>query len=373
LFSLSVIFAALRAFMKYLHLLFVIFFFPLAAFAVAPITGTSIVCQSSTTALTNATTGGAWSSSVTTIAMVDTAGIVTGVAAGTSAITYTVGGSYVTATVTVNPTPALTSTLTPGPLCDSAIFNYTPTCSLPDTNFDWTRAFTAGIEDPAGSGNGNPDEQLINTTYVQVLVPYVYTLTVGGCTSTTTVSVIVNPTPSLSSPLAGHVCSGTAFAYAPSFHTPGTIFNWARWSVTGITPATSSGTGNISETLTNATALPITVAYAFRLTANGCSNTGAEIVLVDVSPCNAGVQQVSAPEGNIYPNPSRGIFTVYFPSQNNEAVALVITNVVGERVQELAIGTNTHADINLHVPPGVYFLSAVGEHERYYGKVVVER
>ena len=69
------------------------------------ITGTAIVSEGSTTALGNATTGGAWSSSATGIATVGSTGVVTGVAAGTATISYTVtigcGSAVATRVVTV--------------------------------------------------------------------------------------------------------------------------------------------------------------------------------------------------------------------------------------------------------------------------------
>ena len=53
--------------MKYLNILLIVFFFPIAAFAVAPVTGALTVCESSTTALTDATTV-AWDCSAAQVA-----------------------------------------------------------------------------------------------------------------------------------------------------------------------------------------------------------------------------------------------------------------------------------------------------------------
>lgn len=77
-----------------------------------PITGTLTVCQGSTTTLSNATGPGTWTSSNTGVATVgSSSGIVTGVAPGTSVITYNYGGCSTQVTVTVNPIP--TSLITP--------------------------------------------------------------------------------------------------------------------------------------------------------------------------------------------------------------------------------------------------------------------
>jgi hypothetical protein len=69
------------------------------------ITGIATVFTGSTTTLSNATTGGEWSSNATDIATVDSTGIVTGVAAGTAIISYTktlaCGSATTTLAVTV--------------------------------------------------------------------------------------------------------------------------------------------------------------------------------------------------------------------------------------------------------------------------------
>ena len=81
---------------------------------VAPITGTLSVCVGNTTALADATSGGTWSSLDPSIATIDAAGVVTGVAAGTATINYTYTNTTTTgcsntvsATVTVNALPAV--------------------------------------------------------------------------------------------------------------------------------------------------------------------------------------------------------------------------------------------------------------------------
>ncbi len=154
------------------------------------ITGASVLCAGATMSLSDATTGGTWSSSSTGIATVGSVtGIITGVSAGVDTITYTVGLNNVTKTIIVNPLPALTSTLTPLAICDTTKFNYTPTCAIPGTTFSWSRAAVTGISNSAATGTGNPNELLVNTTKSPVVVTYVYTLSASGCTNTQTVTL----------------------------------------------------------------------------------------------------------------------------------------------------------------------------------------
>ena len=75
--------------------------------APAPITGTKTVCVGATTSLSDAATGGAWSSGDASIASVSS-GTVTGMAGGTAVISYGSAGCFATAIVTVNALPAPT-------------------------------------------------------------------------------------------------------------------------------------------------------------------------------------------------------------------------------------------------------------------------
>jgi len=74
-------------------------------YALAPITGLTTLCQSSTTLLSNGIPGGHWSSSIMPVATVGlSTGIVAGISGGTSLISYTtLSGCLSTVVVTVNP------------------------------------------------------------------------------------------------------------------------------------------------------------------------------------------------------------------------------------------------------------------------------
>src|SRR6185295_4874531 len=80
--------------------------------ALPTITGTLNVCIGSTTSLTGSATANAttpWVSASTGVATVNSSGVVTGVSAGTSVITYkNSNGCTTTATVTVNALPTIT-------------------------------------------------------------------------------------------------------------------------------------------------------------------------------------------------------------------------------------------------------------------------
>jgi len=68
----------------------------------AAITGGTSVCIGNTTIMSNITAGGTWGSSSSGIASIDAGGLVTGVTAGTTIITYTLStGCYTTANISV--------------------------------------------------------------------------------------------------------------------------------------------------------------------------------------------------------------------------------------------------------------------------------
>ena len=114
------------------------------------IIGTMSVCEGLSTALTDATPGGTWSSSDPAVATVDAFGSVTGVAPGTSVISYTlVTGCLRTTTVTVNPAPAPTiSGLTS--VCPDITETYTTEAGM--SNYNWT---VTGHSSIISGGTGN--------------------------------------------------------------------------------------------------------------------------------------------------------------------------------------------------------------------------
>ena len=203
--------------------------------------------------------------------------------------TITANGCSTTQNVTVrvNPRPILSSTLSPAEICSNTAFTYTPTSNLGGAIFTWTRAAVAGISNPAvmTAQSSNPNETLVNTTSNPINVVYVYTITANGCSNTQNVTVVVKPTPSLSSSLSpAAICSGSAFTYAPTSAASGATFTWTRAAVAGIsnTAVTAPQSSNPNEILVNTTANPINVVYAYTITADGCSTS--QNVTVSVRP-----------------------------------------------------------------------------------------
>jgi hypothetical protein len=105
--------------MKKAYLTVLALFLAISSFAtLGPITGTGNVCMGLTTALNNATPGGAWMSGNPSIASIGSgSGVVTGLLPGTATIIYTVGAGSVSTIVTVNANPAIHSVSGGGAYC----------------------------------------------------------------------------------------------------------------------------------------------------------------------------------------------------------------------------------------------------------------
>ena len=201
--------------------------------------------------------------------------------------------------VSVNPKPVLNNTA-PAGICDSTLFSYTPAGTPTLDSAKWTRAFVPGIVVLPGSGSGNPNETLKNTTNANVTVTYVYTVYVNGCSNVEDVNVIVHPKPILSSSLTGTVCSGVPYHYVPTTTViPITTYAWSRAAVTGLSPNTRSGTGNISDTITNTSSSNKTAAYAIVLTLTGTTCTNTETVNVTVKPAASPATITTMPSSSL--------------------------------------------------------------------------
>ncbi len=229
----------------------------------AAITGTTTVCASSTTTLSDATTGGTWSSSGTSVATVNaTTGIVTGVSAGTTLISYTVtnscGSSFAIATVTVNGLPSLPAIIS-GTL--SVCSGASTTLADATTGGTWSSSNTAIASITSGG-------VVVGLSGGTVLISY--TLTNGCGPTARTASFTVNTVPSAGA-ITGPstVCAGSASTYTNTA-TGGT------WSSTAATVATVSPTGVVTGLATGTATIVYTI--------TGACGTATTTQSITVSP-----------------------------------------------------------------------------------------
>ncbi len=148
---------------------------PLVA-SVPPITGTLNVCAGSSTTLGNTASGGSWSSSNTTVATIGSTGIVSGLVAGTSTISYTVGGSSVTAVVTVNAAPLPIAGAT-----NTCVGNMA-TLTNSTTGGTWSSSNTSIV-------SINSTGEYTGITAGTAMVTY----NIGSCQSSVVITILENP------------------------------------------------------------------------------------------------------------------------------------------------------------------------------------
>lgn len=220
---------------------------------IASISGTTSVCEGSSTTLSNTTFGGVWSSSNTAVATVDANGVVSGIAAGTTTISYTLTSgdgctSSVTTTFTVTKAPGISS-VTPASRCGEGTLTLTAAAATGTIN--WYAAETGGSPLATGTTYTTPNLSSTATYYVGV--------TSGSCVSPRmSVTATINPTPTISG--TNQVCIGGTTTLTGS----GTPAANNAWVSDNTSVATISNTGTVS----GITAGMATITYA---TQQGCS------------------------------------------------------------------------------------------------------
>ena len=241
----------------------------------SPITGpSSIACEGYTLALTDAATGGAWSSNSTLVATVSSAGVVTGSAtrSGALLISYTIAGCAATYPITVNPNPAfITGT-------NAECVGATVLLSDATVGGTWSTSSTNVTVDGSGNVTGS------------VAGSYTISYTVNNCFSTYPMSVRPNPVA-----MTGtfSLCMGTT-AYVYDASTVSQSYKSSNTSVAtvinsgAITPV-SAGTSTITYTINTGcyTTQVITVSAMPVVSAisgpPSISHTGGSIILSDAT------------------------------------------------------------------------------------------
>lgn len=151
----------------------------------APITGTTSICAGAGATLSNAISGGVWTSSNTGVATINaSSGAVTSVAAGTTTITYTTEcGGISTAMLTVNPIPVATIAAVGSTIsCSQVMLNA-------NTGGGYTYQWKRNGIDISGATNASYDASISGN--------YTVVITSNGCVSlaSNTITVTINSTP----------------------------------------------------------------------------------------------------------------------------------------------------------------------------------
>jgi gliding motility-associated-like protein len=230
--------------------------------AILPISGSAVVCEGSSTTLSDASTGGIWSSTAPTVATISgtsTIGVATGVGAGNATISYTAfgGGCYTVANITVNALSPITGITA---LCLGA------TTTLSDAATGGTWSSTNPVIASVGATTG-----LVHSLAAGVDT-IIYTLPTGCIASR---AITVNPL----SPIVGTIviCQGavTTLTHAA----PGGTWASGNPAIASINPTS----GLVSGLSSGAAAITYTLP-------GGCSSTAT--MTINPSPAISGSTSV---------------------------------------------------------------------------------
>ena len=224
-----------------------------------PITGTFTVCAGSTTALTDATSGGTWTSSTPLVGTVgSSSGVVTGIAGGTTTISYIASSGTVTAIVTVNTAPVVS------PISGSATVCIGQTTPLTD-------ATGAGVWN-SGSANASVSTSGVVTGNTAGTATISYSVT-NSCGTTVVTKVITVSAGGVVGAISGtlHVCQGGTTTLTDA--TPA-----GTWS-SSITAVATIGTGGL---VTGATAGTTIISYG--VVTGGCTSFATATFTVNALP-----------------------------------------------------------------------------------------
>ena len=207
--------------------------------------------------------------------------------------TPTCPGTAVDFVVTVNPVPTITNAILTEEFCSLGTTAIVPTADVTGTTFTWTAVGSSGnVTGFSGSGSGNISETLTNSGTAVETVTYTVTPIGPGtptCPGTPVDFVVtVNPVPTITNAiLTEELCSGGTTGILPTADVAGTTFTWtAVGSSVNVTGFSATGSGNISETLTNSGTAVETVTYTVNPVGPGtptCLGTPVDFV-VTVNP-----------------------------------------------------------------------------------------
>ncbi len=236
--------------------------------ALPTITGNPIVCVGSTTTLTGSATPNAtnpWVSATPSVATISSSGVVTGVSAGTSLITYTnSNGCTITQTVTVNALPTITGSpnVCIG-LTTTLIGSATPNATNP-----WVSS-TPSIATITSSG------VVTGVSVGTTIITYTNT---NGCVINQTFTVNALPVATLSSNDSDNTfCSGTSVTFTAS---GGVSYNFR---VNNLSVQSGSSAIYITSSLTNGQTVDVVVSNAAGCTSISSLITNT-VLLTPVQP-----------------------------------------------------------------------------------------
>lgn len=280
--------------------------------------------------------------------LASTSGVYTLVSVSSGACSGTVSGS---ATVTMNPIPALTNYPLSDTLCTGVPFVLNLTSTLPSTSFSWNASLISGNVTGFSDGTGSTINQtLINNGFSAGVVKYTLHLSTALCSGEdTSYDVVVKPIPTITNnPTTSTLCSGNTTNILLTSTVSGTTFSWIASGSSANITGFSNGSGSlIAQQLISATPTIETVSYQVTPSAYSCTGSAVQFeITVNPKPVVTSsicLDSVTTLSGNPIPlkgaKPLGGSFSgpgvlsgVFYPSSagvGNKSIVYNYTNTFG--------------------------------------------
>jgi len=319
---------------------------------VEEVVGSGAVCQNATTVYANITLGGVWSSSNTSIATVSTTGTVTGVAAGTTAINYTVTN----ATNGCSTVKSFDVTVTANSLAGAGVDQVIGTTETAILNGSLTGDATSAVWTTSGTGSFQPNNNTLNATYVPspadvIAGSVTLTLTpVGGTCSNTADNMLLTIT--TTTPITQVNLSGyrdgkvnqlrwvtTLEANNYGFELQRSV-DGIRYTNIGFVNTLANGgnsTSSLNYSFTDISAMNSVNYYRLRQIDNDGRSRFSNVVVIKDGKAGMTIT-------GLYPNPAASVVNVVIATPAATKATLLISDVAGRAITQRAVTLNEGAN-----------------------------
>lgn len=310
---------------------------------IASITGANTVCSGATISLANITPGGYWSSSSPTNATVDTAGVVSGISAGSAIISYSIPSScamnFVTDTITIMGLPDPGTVVGADSICVGATSSFSN--SVAGGTWSIYHSF-ATISGGIVTGLLAGIDTVSYTVY-------------NACGSNSAIKRVTIITLPEIDTIYGASEVMTEYSISLSHSTAGGV-----WYSNDTLIATVDSMGIVLGIL------PGTCSIGYVVTNSCGSDTATVNIVVSAWP------EKPMTEIENYPNPSKGLVTLKINAPYTEPANIKITNVTGGVVKNIETMTNKTTKVFLE-SGGIFFLNVFSTHVSEIVKVMIEK
>ncbi len=157
------------------------------------------------------------------------------------------------------------------------------------------------------------------------------------------------------------------------------LTNPSHGTLTGF-PATMVSAGGATAIMPTGLSYTPTTGYvgpdAFSIKISDGQGADTVSIPVTITDCHLGVMEANEQHKNgltIVPNPSSGSFNLFFESDLNEDVRVVVTDILGKKAAEFMMPANKNTSVTLSRPPGTYFITITAKDKFFSERVIIDK